>query len=158
MKLTADLCDELGDAVRVLEPGLCSYGGVTDFAGPVTTLRVFEDNALVRAALEGPGAGRVLVVDGGGSMRSALVGGLLGRLAERNGWAGVVVWGAVRDAVELGACRVGIRARGTNPRRSAKAGAGERDVPVAVAGVTIAPGEWLAADADGLIVSSRPLG
>jgi len=157
MKPTADLCDELGADVRVLEPGLWSYGGLAAFGGPVTTVRVYEDNALVRTALESPGGGRVLVVDGGGSVRTALVGGLLGKLAERNGWAGVVVWGAVRDSAELAACAVGIRARATSPRKSAKSGVGERDVPVTVAGVTIAPGEWLAADADGIVISSRPL-
>jgi regulator of ribonuclease activity A len=157
MKPTADLCDELGDEVRVLEPGLRSYGGVTSFAGPVTTLRVFEDNALVRATLETPGAGRVLVVDGAGSVRSALVGGLLGQLAEQNGWAGLVLWGAVRDAAELATCRIGIWARATSPRKSARAGTGARDVPVGFGGVTITPGEWMAADADGIIVSSRRL-
>lgn len=158
MKAVSDLCDEFGDEVRVLAPGFQGYGAVTSFAGPVTTLKVFEDNALVRATLETPGEGRVLVVDGDASLRCALVGGLLGQLAERNRWAGVVVWGAVRDAEELRQCHVGIRALATNPRKSVKRGEGARDVPVTIAGVTIAPGEWLAADADGIIVSARPLG
>lgn len=141
--------------MRVLEPGLQDFGGVTEFSGPVVTLRVFEDNALVRATLETPGEGRVLVIDGGASVRSALVGGLLGQLAERNRWAGVVVWGAVRDTEELRQCHVGVRALASNPRRSAKHGVGERDVPVTVAGVAIQPGHWLAADADGIVVMDR---
>lgn len=157
MKPTADLCDEYGHGVRVLMPGLQDFGGVASFAGPVTTLRVMEDNSLVRAALELPGEGRVLVVDGGASLRCALVGGQLGQLAERRGWAGIVVWGAVRDTEELRRCRVGIRALASNPRKSGKHGAGERDIAVTIAGVTIEPGEWLAADADGIVVSAERL-
>ncbi len=157
MKPTTDLCDQFGDLVRVLEPGLQDFGGVTEFSGPVVTLRVFEDNALVRATLETPGEGRVLVIDGGRSTRTALVGGQLGQLAERNRWAGVVVWGAVRDSAELRQCHVGVRALATNPRKSAKLGAGERDVPVTIAGVPIAPGQWMAADADGIVVSDLEL-
>lgn len=157
-KPTADLCDEYGDQVRVLAPALRDYGGVPAFSGPVTTLRVLDDNALVRAVLETPGDGRVLVIDGQASMRSALVGGNLGKLAEKNGWAGIVVWGTVRDSTELGACRIGLRALATQPRKSAKAGAGERDLEVVVAGVTVRPGDWLVADADGVIVASTRLG
>ena len=157
MRPITDLCDDFEDEVRVLEPGFQNYGAVTTFAGPVTTLKVFEDNALVRATLETPGEGRVLVVDGGASVRCALVGGHLGQLAERNRWAGVVVWGAVRDSEELRQCHVGIRALATNPRKSVKKGGGARDVSVTIAGVTIAPGEWLAADADGIIIATRTL-
>jgi regulator of ribonuclease activity A len=157
-RATADLCDEYGNEVRVLEPRFISVGGVLSFAGPVTTVRVREDNALVRAVLESPGQGRVLVVDGGASVRCALVGGKLGRLAETNGWAGIVVWGAVRDVAELQACLVGIRALASNPRPPAKTGAGDRDVAVQVAGVTVHPGEWLCADADGVIISRQALG
>ncbi len=157
MKPTADLCDEFGDRVRVLEPGLQDFGAVTVFSGRVVTLKVFEDNALVRATLETPGEGRVLVIDGAASVRCALVGGQLGQLAERHRWAGVVVWGAVRDSEELRQCHVGIRALATNPRKSAKHGAGERDVAVTIAGTTIQPGQWLAADADGIVVSDREL-
>lgn len=154
---TADLCDVHGDHLHVLAPVFRDYGGLGSFAGPVTTLKVHEDNALVRSVLETPGAARVLVVDGAGSVNTALVGGRLAKLAETNGWAGVVVWGAVRDAVELRACRVGIRALATNPRPPAKRGAGARDIPVTVAGVTIAPGDWLCADEDGIVVAARPL-
>jgi regulator of ribonuclease activity A len=157
MRPTADLCDEFGGEVRVLQLDLRDFGGRAAFAGPVTTLRVFEDNALVRATLETPGAGRVLVVDGSGSLQTALVGGNLGTLAARNGWAGLIVWGAVRDVAELRQCDVGIRALASCPRKSDKAGRGERDVPVSLDGVLVSPGEWLAADEDGIIVAARPL-
>ncbi len=154
---TADLCDQHPDAVRVLPPGFLSLGGAPAFSGNVTTLKVHEDNALVRTVLSTPGQGRVLVIDGGGSLRVALVGGKLGTLAEDNGWSGVVVWGAVRDTLELAACRVGIRALATCPRPPQKTGAGKRDVPVTLGGVTIAPGMWLAADADGVVVADQSL-
>jgi regulator of ribonuclease activity A len=154
---TADLCDELGADVQVLTSGLIDFGGQTAFAGPVATLRLHEDNALVRLALETPGEGRVLVIDGGASLRCALLGGNLGKLAERNRWCGIIVWGAVRDVSELRECRIGLRALGANPRKSEKRGDGSREVPVVVGGVTVNPGDWLAADADGIIVSARQL-
>jgi len=154
---TADLCDEHDDAVRVLSGGFSSYGGVTTFRGPISTLSVLEDNSLVRDALEEPGEGRVLVVAGGGSERCALVGGNLGILAADNGWAGIVVDGFVRDAAELREAAVGIRARGTCPRKSVKRGQGDRDVPVTVAGVDLVPGMWLWADDDGIVVADTDL-
>jgi len=120
-------------------------------------MNVFEDNTLVRAALEQDGGGRVLVVDGGASLRCALVGGNLGALAEKNGWAGIVVHGCVRDAAELRECKVGVLALATHPRKSDKRGAGERDVPVTVLGTRIAPGEWIYADDDGVLVSATSL-
>jgi regulator of ribonuclease activity A len=155
---TPDLCDEFGAEVRVAEPLFRDWGGVECFAGPIATLRVFEDNALVRQALEMPGGGRVLVVDGGGSLRTALVGGNLAALAYQNGWSGVVVYGCVRDAAEIASTPVGVKALHAVPRRSARAGAGERGVPVAFAGVTFAPGAWLYADRDGIVVADRKLG
>lgn len=154
---TTDLCDEHGDALRVLQPLYRDYGKKRSFHGRVRTLRVLEDNALVRAALETAGNGDVLVIDGGGSMRVALVGGNLGKLAEDHGWAGIVVHGAVRDASELAACEVGVKALGTIPRKGAKTGAGEREVALTFAGVTIAPGDWLYADDDGIVVSGSRL-
>jgi regulator of ribonuclease activity A len=154
---TPDLCDEFGAEVRVAEPLFRDFGGVEHFAGPIATLRVFEDNALVRQALEMPGGGRVLVVDGGGSLRSALVGGNLAALARDNGWSGLVVYGCIRDAAELASTSVGVKALHAVPRRSAKAGAGERGVPVAFAGVTFTPGAWLYADRDGIVVADRKL-
>jgi regulator of ribonuclease activity A len=156
-RATADLCDAFPGRVRVAEPLFRDWGGISSFAGPIDTLRVFEDNALVRQALEREGLGRVLVVDGGGSRRTALVGGRLAVLARDNGWSGVVVHGCVRDAVEIGATPVGVRALGTSPMMSAKAGKGECGVPVTFAGVTFTPGEWLYADADGIVVADGEL-
>ena len=154
---TCDLCDTHRDdaGLRVLAGDWRAFGRRTAFAGPVTTLQCFEDNTLLRAALEQAGGGCVLVVDGGGSRRTALLGGKLAQLAERNGWAGVVIDGCVRDRAELDACDVGIRALGTCPMPPAKRGQGQRDVPVRVAGVPVRPGDWLAADADGVIVLER---
>ena len=154
---TADLCDEFGDEVRVAEPLLGDWGGAASFAGLVETLRVFEDNALVREALEAPGRGRVLVVDGGGSLRTALVGGNLAALGHRNGWSGIVVHGCVRDVAELAGTPIGVKALRACPRKSAKAGTGERGVPVTFAGVTITPGAHLYADRDGMVVAGRDL-
>ena len=152
---TPDLCDAMGDAVRVAEPVFRDYGGVRRFSGEAATLRVFEDNALVRSTLEQPGRGRVLVVDGGGSLRTALVGGNIAALAASNGWSGLVIYGAVRDLAELGAADVGIKALAPSPRRSAKGGAGEPGVEVTVAGVRVRPGNYVWADEDGVIVADR---
>ena len=159
---TTDLCDaheaSLADGtLRALQPVFSAWGAVAAFSGPITTLRCFEDNSLVRSALEEPGQGRVLVVDGGGSLRCALLGGNLAKLAEKNGWAGVVVNGCVRDADEIDACRVGVRGLASHPRKSDKRGIGQRAVVVDFAGVRIAPGEWCYADRDGVLVSARPL-
>lgn len=154
---TADLCDRYPGDVRVVEPILRSFGGASAFAGPISTVRVHEDNVLVRAALEEPGEGRVLVVDGGGSLGCALLGDQIGELARMKGWVGIVVYGCVRDARALRELPVGIRALATNPRKSAKRGEGERDVPVTFAGVTFAPGHHLCADEDGIVVSERAL-
>lgn len=152
---TPDLCDRHGDGVRVAEPVFRDFGGVRRFSGEVETLRVFEDNALVRSALDEEGKGRVLVVDGGGSLRTALVGGNLAALAARNGWSGIVVFGAVRDVAELAGADVGVKALAACPRKSGKTGAGQRAVPVAIAGVTVAPGDFLWADEDGVVISDR---
>ncbi len=159
---TTDICDanearlESG-TLRILSPMLRAWGGRIAFAGPAATVRCFEDNTLVRSRLETPGEGRVLVVDGGGSLRYALLGGNLAVLAERNGWTGVLVNGCVRDTAEIDACAIGVRALGAMPRRSRKLGGGSIDVPVDFGGVTIAPGHWIYADADGVLVSDLPL-
>jgi regulator of ribonuclease activity A len=155
---TPNLSDELGDAARVAEPVFRDFGGVRSFSGEVETLRVFEDNALVRATLETAGRGRVLVVDGGGSLRTALVGGKLAALAAENGWSGLVVYGAVRDIAEMSTASVGIKALAPCPRKSGKTGAGERGVPVTIAGVGVRPGDHLWADRDGVLVADRPPG
>jgi regulator of ribonuclease activity A len=154
---TTDLCDEFGDGVRVAQPLFRDYGGASSFRGPVSTVRVFEDNVLVRGALEEDGRGRVLVVDGGGSTRCALVGDQLAALAHENGWAGIVVNGCIRDSAEISSIPVGVKALNTLPRRSAKEGTGERDVPVGFAGVELFPGEYLYADEDGIVVADRDL-
>ena len=153
---TADLCDAHADELQVAAPLLRDYGAAA-FGGPISTVQVLEDNVLVRAALEEPGNGRVLVVDGGGSLRCALVGDMLAQLGARNGWAGVVVNGCIRDAAEIARLPIGVKALATNPLRSAKHGQGQRDVPVTFAGVTFVPGQFLYADADGIVVAARAL-
>ena len=156
---TCDLCDlhHNDDSVRMLPPVFRDFGGRSRFAGPVATVRCHEDNSLVKAAVDAPGQGRVLVVDGGGSLRKALLGGKLGAAAARNGWAGVVIDGAVRDVAELAASDVGIKALAAVPMPTVKRNAGEAGVAVQLQGVWIRPGDWLYADADGVLVSGRPL-
>jgi regulator of ribonuclease activity A len=154
---TADLCDAFPGLVQVAQPLFRGYGGLEKFAGPIETVRVHEDNTLVRETLETPGRGRVLVVDGGGSLKCALVGGRLAGLAQSNGWSGVVVNGCIRDAVEIGQLRVGIRALNAAPMRSGKNGAGERGGTVSFAGVTFAPGCFVYVDSDGMLVAERDL-
>ena len=154
---TTDLSAAHPALVRHAAPVFRDFGGRIAFSGPVTTLRVRNDNALVRAAVEGKGEGRVLVVDNGGSMECALFGGNLGKLAEENGWAGVVVHGCVRDTMELAVCAIGVKALAAHPKRSAREGTGERDVEVGFAGLTIRPGYWLYADADGVVVAETKL-
>lgn len=159
---TCDLCDAHEDrlsngSLSVLPPVFRAFGKRLRFAGPVRTLKVFEDNVLVRQALEQAGEGSVLVVDGGGSLRCALVGGNLGALAEKNGWAGIVVHGCIRDVEEIDACDIGVRALATHPQRSVRKGTGEADCPVSIAGVAVRPGDWVYADADGLLVSQEQL-
>ncbi len=150
---TADLCDAHPE-VQVAEPVFTDFGGRSVFCGPVATVSVFEDNVLVREALSEPGEGRVLVVDGGGSLSVALVGDRLAALGVDNGWAGVVVNGCVRDVAVTRTLDLGLRARAACPRRSAKTGAGTRGQLVVFAGVTVRAGDWLYADADGIVVSS----
>lgn len=155
---TCDLCDRFkaddSDAFRVLPPVFPSYGGLRAFAGRVSTVKCFEDNALVKAALDQPGEGRVLVVDGGGSLRRALVGGNLAAAAVANGWVGLVVDGCVRDLAELAVAELGIRALGLMPMPTIKRGEGQRDVAVQIRGVVVRPGDWLYADDDGIVVST----
>jgi regulator of ribonuclease activity A len=154
---TADLCDDHGDRVQVCEPTFHEFGGRSAFHGPISTVRCFEDNSRVKEAVESPGAGRVLVVDGGGSRRRALLGDKLGLAAVSNGWVGVIIHGCIRDSAELGRMDLGIRALGTMPLRSDKRGEGERDVPVRFAGVTFRPGEFVYVDEDGIIVAATAL-
>ena len=154
---TADLCDEFPGLVRIAQPVFNNYGGVSRFAGPIETLRVYEDNALVAKVFETPGRGRVLVLDGGGSLRTALVGGRLARLASTNGWAGLLVNGCVRDSIEIREIPVGVRALATSPMRSAKGSGGEQGVQVSFAGLTFSPGQYLYVDEDGIVLADRRL-
>lgn len=148
---TADLMDTWRDAPSC-SLQLRRLGRRARTGGAIRTVRVFEDNALVKRVLSSPGAGQVLVVDGGGSLRCALVGDVIGGLARDNGWAGVIVHGAVRDSVALAALDLHLKALGTNPRVSGKTGAGELDVPVTFGEVTFTPGHWLYSDDDGIVV------
>lgn len=149
---TADLYDAHGEALQVAAPLFRDFGGRLAFDGPISTLKVHEDNALVRKALEEAGAGRVLVVDGGGSLRCALLGDNLAALGAKNGWAGVVVWGCVRDVEALSGITLGVKALAATPRKSAKTGAGARDGVVRFAEVEWRPGDHLYADRDGVVV------
>lgn len=155
---TCDLCDSLksdsSGATRWLPGSLYrSYGGQARFAGPVATVRCLDDNTPVKAAVESFGAGRVLVVDGGASLRRALVGGNLAASAAKNGWAGVLVHGAVRDLEELRAAAVGIFALGHVPMPTERREPGLADLPVQIEGVWIRPGDWLYADEDGIVIT-----
>lgn len=159
---TCDFCDAHKDnhsgALRVLAPVFQDFGGVSVFAGPVVTVRCHEDNSMVKQILEKEaGQGRVLLVDGAASVHRALMGGSIAAAAARNGWAGVVVSGAVRDIAELRAAPMGVRALALVPMPTSRAGQGQRDVVINVGGCTVRPGEWLYADADGMVVSDRPL-
>ncbi|CAN0922889.1 Putative 4-hydroxy-4-methyl-2-oxoglutarate aldolase 3 [Linum grandiflorum] len=159
---TAEACDSnaallaSGD-LRVLQPIFKIYGQSNAFSGPIVTLKLFEDNVLVREMLETRGEGRVLVVDGAGSMRCALVGGNLGQLAQNMGWAGIVVNGCIRDVDEINACDIGVRALASHPMKSSKRGLGEKHVTVQIGGTLIRDGEWLYADSDGILISKTEL-
>lgn len=155
--LTTDLCDAHEHEVRVVEPMFSSFGGRPAFHGRIATLKLFEDNSLVRKALESQGEGRVLVIDGGGSLRRALVGDQLAALAVRNGWSGIVVYGCIRDSRAIGEMDLGVLALDTHPMKTVKRNVGEEDVPVTFGGTTFLPGEWLYADEDGVIVSRAAL-
>jgi regulator of ribonuclease activity A len=154
---TTDLSDKYPEA-QVLDPGFRDFGGVRAFKGRAATLKVFEDNSLVREALEEPGAGRVLVIDGGASMRCALVGGNLAELARRNGWRGVIVNGCIRDSEEIARLDIGVKALASHPRKSAKGlHSGRKEIPVIFGGVRFEPGFWVYADADGVLVAAAEL-
>jgi regulator of ribonuclease activity A len=166
---TCDLCDaheeDTSGAFRVLAPVFHDFGLAARFSGPVATVRAIEDNSRIREAVNSPGfvetpsgrVGRVLVVEGGGSLRRALVGGNLAVAAAKNGWAGIVVDGAVRDLAELQAAGIPVKALALMPLRSVKRGEGQRDIPIEMQGVPVRPGDWLYADEDGIVVSATPL-
>lgn len=158
---TCDLCDahklDLSGRFRVLPPVFRSFGALGRFCGPVVTVKCFEDNTPVKAAVESEGNNRVLVVDGGASLRRALLGGNLGAAAARNGWAGVVVDGCVRDVVELAQCQTGIRALAAMPLPTERKTEGQVNLPIQIQGVWVRPGDWLYADDDGMVVADRNL-
>lgn len=165
---TCDLCDghkaDASGDFRVLPPVFRNFGGLVKFCGPVVTVRCFEDNSLVKAAVDSQGwietpqgrVGQVLVVDGGASLRKALLGGNLGAAAARNGWAGVVVDGCVRDTAELAREVLGIRALAAMPMPTEKRNQGQSQVPVMIQGIRVQPGDWLYADEDGIVISPAP--
>ncbi|MFF3707923.1 ribonuclease E activity regulator RraA [Streptomyces phaeochromogenes] len=153
MKPTADLYDEHGDDLQSCTTQFRLFGARTSFEGVVTTVRCHEDNVILKATLGEPGAGRVLVVDGGGSLAAALMGDLIADLGASSGWEGVVINGAVRDVEALSRINLGVKALGSNPRKSRKEGVGDRDVEVSFGGVTFTPGCHLYSDADGILVT-----
>lgn len=150
---TADLVDEIGPDVRSCDLQLRQFGGRAEFAGPITTVKCVQDNALLKSVLSQPGSGGVLVIDGDGSVHAALVGDVIAGLGVDNGWVGLVINGAVRDSATLRTLDIGIKALGTNPRKSSKTGAGERDQPVEFGGVVFEPGHILYSDDDGIVVT-----
>jgi regulator of ribonuclease activity A len=154
---TADLIDDFGDELQSCETQFRQYGIRPFFAGPILTVQCFRDNSLVKKVLGTPGAGRVLVVDGGGSLASALMGDLIAASAVEQGWAGVVINGAVRDVSTLRTLELGIKALGSNPRKSTKSGAGDVGIPVRFGGVEFRPDAWLYSDEDGIVIADRRL-
>jgi len=154
---TADMCDAHSEIIRIALPGMLSYGGNSRFTGRIITLKLFEDNSLLRDMLNSSGEGQVIVVDGGGSMRCALLGDMLAGKAVNNGWNGLVINGCIRDSADIATMNIGIRALGTHPLKSVKRGIGEANVPVSFSNVEFVPGNYLFADEDGIIVAQKDL-
>ena len=152
---TADLYDEHGENLQSCDLQMRQYGATKSFGGTISTVRCFDDNVLVKSILGEDGDGRVLVVDGGGSLHTTLMGDMIAEIAMTNRWAGIVINGAVRDVAALAKLPIGIKALGSNPRKSAKTGAGDRDVVVAFGGTTFQPGDTLYSDDDGIVVLPR---
>ncbi len=154
---TADLCDEHSEIIKIALPGMLHYGGKPRFSGRIVTIKLFEDNSLLRDMLSDNGAGQVIVVDGGGSTRCALLGDMLAGKAVNNGWGGLVINGCIRDSADIAEMDIGIRALGTHPLKSVKNGVGEVNVPVSFYNVDFMPGNYLYADEDGVIVAPEAL-
>jgi regulator of ribonuclease activity A len=152
---TADLADEIGPEIRSCDTQFIQFGGRAEFSGRITTIRCFQDNLLVKQTLSEPGNGSVLVVDGGASVHTALVGDIIAGRGVANGWSGVIVNGAVRDSAILRTLDIGVKALGTNPRKSTQTGTGDRDIPVEFGGVTFVPGDMLYSDHDGIVVRAE---
>ena len=155
--LTPDLCDVYPELIQVVEPVFRNYGGRTGFGGQIVTVKCFEDNSIVKQQVGQPGQGKVLVVDGGGSKRAALLGDMLAEKAADNGWEGIVVYGCIRDVDIIGQTNIGVQALATHPMKTEKRGLGDLNVPVSFGGVTFKPGHYLYGDNNGLIVSPKPL-
>lgn len=154
---TPDLCDANPDEVRVVEPMFINYGGRMAFGGQIVTVKCFEDNSLVKESAGQPGHGRVLVVDGGGSLRRALLGDLIAETAMKNGWAGFIIYGSIRDVDDIAGFDFGVQALASIPLKTERRGIGDLDVPVTFGGVTFNPGEYVYADNNGIIVSAKAL-
>lgn len=154
---TPDICDDFSDQVRVLDSVFQSYGGLTSFFGEVVTIKSFEDNSVVKQLVGTPGKGRVIVMDGGGSLRRAILGDMLAEQAADNGWSGLVIYGCIRDCVEVSNTRIGVKALNTHPKKTDKRGLGDLNVPVTFAGQTIKPGDWVYCDGNGIVVSDNEL-
>lgn len=156
--ITADLCDKYSDTLLIAEPiGFNDFGGTLGFYGKIHTVKCFENNHFVRTALEQPGDGKVLVVDGGGSMRCALLGDMLGELAVKNNWNGVIVYGCIRDSAAMAKLPLGVKALDTHPLKSVKKNEGEENIVVHFAGIDFTPGHYVYADGDGIVVSEKEL-
>lgn len=154
--VTPDLCDAYPE-VRVVEPIFKNYGGRSEFGGEVVTVKCFEDNSVVKEQVALPGHGKVMVVDGGGSRRSALLGDMLAEKAAQSGWEGIIIYGCIRDVDEIGNTDLGVQALATHPRKTDKRGIGDLNVPVCFGGVTFTPGQFVYADNNGIILSDSPL-
>jgi len=154
---TADLYDAFGDRCKSCETQFRQYGARRVFSGRIRTVKCLNDNKLVRTTLETQSQGDVIVVDGAGSLRCALMGDMMAALAAKNGWSGVVILGAVRDTAKLAGVQLGIKASGSNPQKSSKTGEGARDVEVSFGGVKFVPGNWIYCDDDGILVSAEKL-
>jgi regulator of ribonuclease activity A len=155
--LLPELCDRYPEDVRILEPMLGNFGGRERFFGQIVTIKAFEDNSLVREQVALPGEGRVLVVDGGGSMRRAMLGDMLAEKASANGWAGIIIYGCIRDVNAIADLDIGVQALGAHPLKTDKKGIGELNVVVRFGGVDFVPGEYCYADNNGVLVSQKPL-
>ena len=154
--VTPDLCDDYPE-IQAVEPGFRNFGGLDNFGGEIVTVKCFEDNSVVKEQVALPGHGKVMVVDGGGSMRAALLGDMLADKAVSNGWAGLVIYGCIRDVDVIGKTDLGVQALGTHPRKTEKHGVGQLNVPVTFGGVTFHPGHYVYADNNGIVVSESPL-
>ena len=157
MQSTPDLCDQYPELVQVLEPMLSNFGGREQFWGQIVTVKCFEDNSVVKQLVGTAGEGRVIVVDAAGSLRRACLGDMLAEQASQNGWAGLVIYGCIRDIDQIMATDIGVQALGVHPMKTEKKGIGEQNIAVSFGGVTFHPGEYLYADNNGVIVAAQPL-